>query len=491
MPNLTRESRAALVELLWLNAGQAETTDPRLIFPVVEHIRALEPEVVLIVGDRGAGKTQLVSAFAKAEVRSALVQRAPSLRMPVGHVEWTTGWPLGKHGPDDPAWRLFARDDGRDRDDAVSIWYAYLLRVVSPFLDENARERLKGLLEAPGVNAEDCLAAYKACAMEVTASIDALDDKLFKEDKWVFVAYDELDTLVRNDWHALGVLVRGLVSFWASYARRWRRLRPKVFLRSDFYRHHREIAGADVAKLAANRVELRWSDKNLYGALCKHILNKRDDIGREGLYEHFKGVVPTDDDPTIGHIPRLSEARDAKPFVDRLVSEFMGPDKKKGLAFTWLLDHLRDGNERAMPRTLVWLIEFAAEKERQDPRATGGHLLHHVSVRKALDDVSRQHYIQAVGNEFRWLAGLGDRLQRNRKVPWDRAQLRKLVAYKFDESWGNSSEEIRPPGLSPDEVIENLVELGVLRARTGNSFDVPDLYLAGLGLVRRGGVARE
>ncbi|WP_437982052.1 hypothetical protein [Sorangium sp. So ce117] len=189
--------------------------------------------------------------------------------------------------------------------------------------------------------------------MEVTASLDTLDDKLSKEDKWVFVAYDELDTLVRNDWHALGVLVRGLVSFWASYARRWRRLRPKVFLRSDFYRHHREIAGADVAKLAANRVELRWSDKNLYGALCKHILNKRDDSGHESLYEHFRGVVLTDSDPTLGHIPRLSEARDAKPFVDRLVSEFMGPDKKKGLAFTWLLDHLRDGNERVLPRPLI------------------------------------------------------------------------------------------------------------------------------------------
>lgn len=48
----------------------------------------------------------------------------------------------------------------------------------------------------------------------------------------------------------------------ATYARRWQRIRPKLFLRTDFYQHHREIAGADVAKLAANRVELAWSDKN-------------------------------------------------------------------------------------------------------------------------------------------------------------------------------------------------------------------------------------
>jgi hypothetical protein len=131
------------------------------------------------------------------------------------------------------------------------------------------------------------------------------------------------------------VIVRGLVSFWAAYARRWQRIRPKIFLRSDFYRHHREIAGADVAKLASNRVELHWSEKNLYGALIKHILNKRDGDGVERLYAHFAGAVRADDDEVLGHVPRLTDKDDAKPFVDRLVSEYMGADRKKGLTLTW------------------------------------------------------------------------------------------------------------------------------------------------------------
>jgi hypothetical protein len=91
--------------------------------------------------------------------------------------------------------------------------------------------------------------------------------------------------------------------------------------------------------------------------------------------------------------------------------------------------------------------------------------------------------------EAEWLAGLGARLKRDRKVPWEKRELLKLVGYRFDDNWGASSEEIRPPGLSPEEVVESLVELGVLRARADGSYDVPDLYLAGLGLVRRGGVA--
>lgn len=37
---------------------------------------------------------------------------------------------------------------------------------------------------------------------------------------------------------------------------------------------------------------------------------------------------------------------------------------------------------------------------------------------------------------------------------------------------------------------DGLLELGILRARSPSSYDVPDLYLAGLNLTRRGGVAK-
>ncbi|MCC6558112.1 MAG: hypothetical protein IT372_34625 [Polyangiaceae bacterium] len=490
MPNLTKESRAALVASLSLNAGQADITDPRVVFPIPEHARALEPEVVLVVGDRGAGKTQLVRALEDESVRATLVRRTPGLRVPTGQAEWRTGWPLRRSGPDPAAWRSFAHAPGLGRDDVVSVWLAYLVRLLQDRLDEPSRTTVQDLLAVPGVDATSCLAAYRQIALSVTAALDALDERLAGENRWLFVAYDELDTLVLDDWHALGVIVRGLVSFWAAYARRWQRIRPKVFLRSDFYRHHREIVGADIAKLAANRVELQWSDKNLYGALIKHILNKRDGSGEERLYEHFARAVRVDDDAVLGHVPRLTDASDAKPFVDRLVSEYMGADRKKGLSVTWLLDHLRDGNGRALPRTLVWLIELAAEIELAQPRATGAHLLGHVSVRNALDRVSKEYVDHAQTHEFRWLAGLGERLRRDRKVPWQRRELVQLVAHEFDRSWGTSGEEIRPPGEDPEEVVESLVELGVLRARPDRGFDVPDLYLEGLGLTRRGGVAK-
>jgi len=484
MPALTKETRAELLDLLKLNAGQAESGErPGLeIFPIAEHIRALEPQVVLVVGDRGSGKTQLKNALTDVKLRKALARQATSVRAPDGEAEWLTGWPLSQ-GPDQITWREFARRHQGSRENLVRVWLAYFVRSLVDRLD--VASSLHELRELPLIEAERFLATCKDHGQEFVALIDALDAHLQERNRWLVIAYDELDTVVLDDWEALGTIIRGLVTMWASYARRWQRVRPKIFLRTDFYRHHREIAGADVAKLAANRVELSWSDKNLYGALIKHIVNKDEE-----LRSHLGSTLDLSRDAALGWIPRLASANDARKFIHRLVGEFMGADRKKGDAFKWILDHLRDGNKRALPRTLVWLIEFAAERERADMRATGARLLHHVSLRNALDRVSDQYVQQTETNEFVWLPGLRRRLERDREVPWSRKELERLLNHEFAGSWSTSG-DVRPPGIDPSEVLENLIELGLVRARPDGLVDVPDLYLSGLGLKRKGGVARE
>lgn len=491
MASLTNERRQELVQALSLRAERAEDNDPRVILPIQEHLRAFEPEVVLVVGDRGAGKTQLKRALETPEVRDALLRVAPGIRAPTGRMEWFQAWPLGTDGPDSNAWSRFHESTTHPREDGVGVWLAYLLRTMRGRLHPDDRDRCSAVLDAQGVDAAAVLSTYRSCGVAVTAALDALDRELAAKDEWYFVAYDELDTVVIEDWKAMGFVIGSLVSFWAAYSRRWRRIRPKIFLRSDFYKHHRDVAGADVAKIAGNRVELQWSDKNLYGALIKHILNKKDGDGDHSLREYFaRAVKDSSDDPVLGRIPRLGKAIDAKPFVDRLISEFMGANKGKGLAFRWILDHLRDGNGSALPRSLVMLVEHAAEKERDHPRATGAHLLHHTSVRNALDAVSEAYVEQAESHELRWLKGLASRLQKDRAVPWHRSELLELLKADFDGTW-SSNGDARPPGASAEELVTNLVALGVLRQRTNDTFDVPDLYLHGLGLTRKGGVAKK
>jgi hypothetical protein len=301
--------------------------------------------------------------------------------------------------------------------------------------------------------------------------------------------YDELDTLYYSDWWVMGALIRGLVGFWASHGRRWSRIRPKIFLRTDFYRHHgSDVAGAEIAKLAATRVELSWSDKNLYGALIKHIANLND-----AWFEYCnrgKGdKVRFEYDPVLKHIPVLVKKEDARPFVERLVGPYMGATKDKGESFPWIIGHLRDGNGKVSPRSLILLFENAAVLELGNLRASGAQVLSHFSLRNALDKVSESYVTQA-SDEFLWLPMVKERLKANPQVPWESRRLIE-AALKVDwDAWLTQSPEVRPPADSPKELVDVLLELGIVRDRGNDKYDVPDLYLKGLGLNRKGGVAK-
>ena len=65
----------------------------------------------------------------------------------------------------------------------------------------------------------------------------------------------------------------------------------------------------------------------------------------------------------------------------------MGAGQKKGYVRSWILAHLRDGNDRISPRTLVRLIEQAAGKEAVNLTLGPPRLIHPTALRQALDDV--------------------------------------------------------------------------------------------------------
>jgi len=41
------------------------------------------------------------------------------------------------------------------------------------------------------------------------------------------------------------------------------------------------------------------------------------------------------------------------------------------------------------------------------------------------------------------------------------------------------------------EFVDYLIEIGIVRSRSNDRIDVPDLYLRGLGLKRKGGVRKK
>ncbi|MGE5343330.1 MAG: P-loop ATPase, Sll1717 family [Candidatus Omnitrophota bacterium] len=483
------DQQIMLDQLANLGFGQSESENESTIkqnlHPIPQHLRAFDPDVVLIVGDRGTGKSALFNAVFKNKLLPQLGPFVPELRLPyqdTQHVVWTMGYPIGSDFPDPRGLKnLNSNEKFHD------IWFAYLTRILSDKLQDHS---LDELYEVPGGDPDSVLEIFNKLGNKPLLALDRLDKALEKENSWIFIGYDELDTLGGFDWEVMTKAVQGLIAFWSSYTRRWRRIRAKIFLRSDLFRRHSGLGGADLAKLSANRVELTWNNKNLFAMLIKRIANKSDQ-----LYEYCKKAkIVFKEDSTFGHIPDLKEAGDARLFIERLIGKYMGASNRKGLSFNWVLDHLRDGKKMVTPRLLVRLFELAAEKEGNNPRASDPNLLHPTSLRQALDDVSVRHVTQAIDSEWPWLDGIRTRIRENEKnklVPWKRIELQEVFEEKWEKSWSQSKPNVRPPALGAREFIDYLIELGIFRERTGQRIDVPDIYLSGLGLKRKGGVKRK
>lgn len=487
MSRIDKKSQRELRQFLTaLGAGQAERErdedfGPRF-HPVLEHIRALDRDVVLVVGERGAGKSALFSAIFQHGLLPALERHAPNVRLPGGTPNWIPH-SIHRDFPDAEGLRSCLFVEGPER--GIKLWFAYLVRALKEHLEEGATESLRRIWACSGSDPERVLEAFEAAQREPLIALEHLDEELERENRWIFVGYDELDTLGLYDWQVMQRSLEGLIGFWAAYSRRWRRIRAKLFLRTDLFRRHARFGGADLPKLATNRVDLVWSDRNLHAMLLKRIANSDSQLLD---YCRSSKIQFTEEDPDLGYIPKLDSAEKARPFIERLVGQFMGASSSKGRTFTWILDHLRDAHDHVIPRNLVRLIEYAALKEQANQKARSPQLLHPTALRQALEDVSKDYILQGV-SEWPWLEGVRERL-RGQLMPMPIRQLRDSFAATWEDSWGIASASSRPPVSDPGAMVDYLLELGVLRRRTGDRIDVPDIYLYGLQLRRKGGVRR-
>ncbi|MFZ1058064.1 MAG: hypothetical protein WAP47_02605, partial [Candidatus Rokuibacteriota bacterium] len=468
-------------------AGRAEGESQERIapgfFPVPEHLRLLDPEVVLVVGPRGSGKTEIARVLTDAKLYEAVSRHAPAVRLPSGQSKWIRAFPSGPEGFETIGLRNFINIHGDPTEELQGLWFAYLVRTLSGELDKEQRTGLDPLLNPQGAEVESIAKAFRDLGTQPVVALDLLDARLKNENRFVFVTYDELDTLGGGEWKLIEAGVRGLVAFWAAYARRWRRIRAKLFLRTDLYDRHAKTGGADLAKLAAGRVDLVWNDRDLYGLLLKRLVNVD-----EALARYVKDVrgIEWDQDQSLGKIPRMQKWQNARPVVERMVGAYMGANQKKGLVYRWLLDHVRDGLGRAFPRPFVRLIEEAARQElRHFGTLRQPRLLEPASLRRSLDRVSEDHVADS-RHEWPWLDTVKKKLAGDPLVPW---QQEKDVTGLLEGLARNGGGSVPP--FEGRELLEYLLEIGILRRRPDGRVDAPDLFLAGLGLRRKGGVKKR
>ena len=152
-------------QLADLGYGQAEAETAELfahrLYPVAEHLRALDPNVVLVVGPRGSGKSALFQAVFSEDraVANAVAEwkpRVPMLEAQATSSEWRRAYPAGTGFPDTQALAKWADSDAT----AKKIWHAMLVRELADRFEPGQREALRSLTQPPAVAVGELLRAY-------------------------------------------------------------------------------------------------------------------------------------------------------------------------------------------------------------------------------------------------------------------------------------------------------------------------------------------
>lgn len=478
------DHRCLLEELTRLSAyaeGAATDSFARGFHVVHEHLKAFDPSVLLVLGSRGSGKSYLFQAVTSHQLAPELRKIAPSAKIPEKAI-WLEGFTNAGKGR--PVTKDLIEHFKRDPDSAHDFWLAALIRSmrnVFPRVDD----AVQMLAALPGAQIDPWLKLVQEHRQEFINQLDELDEHFLREGTTAFIGYDELDTLVDDDPDRSGHALTGLIAFWAGLHRRWKSLRPKLFLRTDLYRKYSTKGGADLAKLSPNRVEIRWNDVSLNGVLFKQILN----LGSEDWASFLKLKSVGTDSGRLGRLLTSKTAKEFEPAYLNLVGKYMGEGPRKGLASRWPIEHVRDGLGSAHPRALIALIRQAAELQggRLPPRLKVGEntyqtLLQPIHIRRALSDVSLTH-VNDVSDAWPWIPGL-KAVTHGQSTPMDRKSWLALIERHW-KSWTPR------PNKDAESFLEELLEVGVLRTRPKDKLDASELYSDGLGLRRKGGVQRK
>lgn len=480
---MTHEERLALLEdLETLSHREAEVaSDPiRFFLPLPSHRLALRPEVVVIRGVRGAGKSALFQVLGQLRDSSQFRLFFGDDRLP--EARWLDAFSQRREHPEATALDDFGKNTSEE--DLRLFWVGHLLRRIA--CGEAAPElRLGELVPVPlrdawtegGHDVERWIGVAREHVGILGNALDDAERRLHETGTTIFAIYDHLDRIGAFDPNVRRKYVSSLLALWLSLSNRYTRLRAKIFVREDLFRVG-ELGFPDATKLRPRSVSLDWETSSLYRVVVHHLANVSERM-RDWL-KPIHGLDLSSRDEfgwTVGEMPEGLQKR----FADRLAGELMGKGIQKGYTYRWIPNRLQDAQGQIVPRSILCLLGFAAPEARRKPPTRGFRLLTPSNLQAALEPTSLER-VAEIREEF----PLVERIEnlRGKQVWMDRAETVEALGTPVAGE---------PEGLPLDgeQVFYELLRLGVLNVRKRDGrVDVPDIYRYGYGIKRKGGVAR-
>jgi hypothetical protein len=202
------------------------------------HALALDPDVTIVSGSRGAGKSHWYTYLADAKIRSYLSTAYKNLRITTA-AEILQGFGASTDGstPSPAIFKLIADHN------AEAAWRCILgsvLELPAPFPQ-------KGEWKDKAVWVHENTEIFETLLRKK-------DESLAAQGKMVMVLFDALDR-VADDWKSIQPIANRLFRL-ALDARSLKAIRMKLFVRPDMLEDEAIIAFPDASKLIAKRIDL-------------------------------------------------------------------------------------------------------------------------------------------------------------------------------------------------------------------------------------------
>ena len=456
--------------------------------PIADYRLALEPNTLLILGGRGVGKTELFRLLAIPSGRESLVESLKIRSLPdLSKTTWIAGF-----GRTRKTEKRFPTPETVEKqmDHATNIeWRSFWIGLILGGLLQQENFKFKDFLieqietEIANILRDDLsrLSIWQPIVNQnlekFNSVLDKLDQKLIEADDWLFVTYDELDRLVAS-YTALASPIRELLALWLDRWRRWDRIRPKIFLRTDLFRED-FLSFRDASKLQAHQIRLEWKHSWLYQLLVKRLANSGNEMTE--YLQNIPGLI-IENKTDLG-LTATSNEKLFEELIEMMIGKYMGPNAKKGITYRWIPNHLQDAGGRIAPRSFLKLFALAAKRRIQQPSIVEqNELLQPSDLQGALMDTSEDR-IMELQEEYPWLESLKTSLV-GLKAPMPKEI---FLAAVEPTKW---SPEKQPPVTNPEGILQYLLQLGIVESRSDGRINMPEIYLYGFQVQRKGGVKR-
>ncbi|WP_420463148.1 KGGVGR-motif variant AAA ATPase [Candidatus Palauibacter sp.] len=461
-------------------ASYGEPVPSSAVYIPPSHRKAMHPDTMLVTGMRGSGKTFWWRALQSPEVRRSLGREVRGFPLNEDSVV-ESGFGVSNVPGDYPVRDDLCRLIANNVEPRI-IWRTVHACAVAG-ADHPIRqfdtwlERARYVLDDPSV---------------VLDLLRTIDVELDSRGVYSVVLFDALDRAA-SDWQTASELIRGLLEH-ALDMRPYRRLRAKIFLRTDQVDERRITDFPDASKVLSSAVDLSWPRRDLYGLLWHSLANgPRGDLVRPRLQD---GHWSTTDDDTA---PRFEVPypldRDEGAQRDKFhefAGPWMGTDRRRGYPYTWIPNHLADAGGKVSPRSFLTALRSAAE-DSHERHPDHGYALHYQSIKHGVREASTTR-VRELQEDYPWVQVLMQPLS-GRVVPCDfeevvhlwreRRVLKQLAQAGSGDGW-----RLPLPHMDydHDELREALESLGIFRRLRDDRVDVPDVFRIGYGLRRKGGV---